>query len=821
LPTGITAIYGQQLFEIDLPTGWAWDSPTDLVGDAGTRGHIATYRGSVYEQTTGIVDVDVAARPVYVTADDKTKVAGESDPVLTYTVTAPTSVAGLVGGDALSGVLVRDAGEAPGTYAITQGSLTAGGNYTVVFTEGTLTITAAPLPPAPLPTGVTAVYGQQLSAIDLPTGWVWDAPTDLVGSVGTQGHSATFTPFSGSLFSANTGVVDVVVAARPVYVTADNKSKAESAPDPVLTYTVTAPVGATGLVGGDSLTGVLVRDAGETPGTYVIGQGSLSAGSNYVLWFTEGVLTITAAPLPPAVVPTGVTAVYGQQLSDISLPTGWVWDSPTDLVGSVGTQGHAATFTPYLGSLFSANTGVVDVVVSARQVFVRADDTSKVESAPDPALTYTVTPPAGVTGLVGGDTLTGSLVRVAGETPGTYPINQGSLTASGNYTVVFTPGVLVISSAPLPPAPLPTGVTAVYGQQLSAISLPTGWVWDSPTDLVGAVGTQGHGATYVPFSGSLFSANTGTVDVNVSARQVLVAADDKSKTEGDPDPTLTYTVTAPTSTTGLVGGDTLTGVLTRVAGETPGTYAINQGTLTAGSNYVVVFTPGVLTITAGSSVWVLDLPVPVVSLADADRVAQITNEVATSTPTRLAELAPGELARLADAQDQAGVINARAGDVSVSGVEWNIRVVAQVRDESHADHGLIRSLLADHQVVRVYDIWLENTLTGVRFTPPAGSTVGVSLTHESFGALANTHVTSVHDGLTPEVITHSRTGSTVSFEVSHFSLYAVSTPQGVSDPNQPPSGRLPYSGGNTLMLTLLALIALTTGIILKRRHTQH
>jgi hypothetical protein len=87
--------------------------------------------------------------------------------------------------------------------------------------------------------------------------------------------------------------------------------------------------------------------------------------------------------------------------------------------------------------------------------------------------------------------------------------------------------------------------------------------------------------------------------VTALKRPITVTAQNKSKTYGDPDPMLTFTVGG----SGLAIGDTLanvfSGALTRVPGEpvAGSPYAISQGTLVANSNYTVTgFTPGVLTI---------------------------------------------------------------------------------------------------------------------------------------------------------------------------------------------------------------------------------
>ena len=86
-----------------------------------------------------------------VTANSQSKVYGTADPSLTDTATGivNTTVDGVTIADtavtALTGHLVRASGEtvAGGPYAITQGTLTAGSNYTILFTGGSLSITPA------------------------------------------------------------------------------------------------------------------------------------------------------------------------------------------------------------------------------------------------------------------------------------------------------------------------------------------------------------------------------------------------------------------------------------------------------------------------------------------------------------------------------------------------------------------------------------------------------------------------------------------------------------------------------------------------------
>lgn len=137
-----------------------------------------------YTITYASGSMTVAPASLEVTADAQTKVYGTPDPNFTY------SVSGLVNGDNTSvftGSLTRDPGEDVGTYPITQGTLSAGGNYSIDFTGSKLTITKA---------------SQQIS-------WVQSL---LVGCNGTTQVTLTATASSGlpvTYTSANTNVATI------------------------------------------------------------------------------------------------------------------------------------------------------------------------------------------------------------------------------------------------------------------------------------------------------------------------------------------------------------------------------------------------------------------------------------------------------------------------------------------------------------------------------------------------------------------------------------------------------------------------------------
>jgi hypothetical protein len=103
-------------------------------------------------------NVSIFAKPLTVTATDRSKHVGASDPVLTY------SYSGLAASDTsapFTGVLGRDTGESPGNYAIRAGTLAGTGNYTIgTFNDGNFTITAFTGTSTTLPATVQGVSGE-------------------------------------------------------------------------------------------------------------------------------------------------------------------------------------------------------------------------------------------------------------------------------------------------------------------------------------------------------------------------------------------------------------------------------------------------------------------------------------------------------------------------------------------------------------------------------------------------------------------------------------------------------------------------------------
>ena len=243
-----------------------------------------------YKTLTGSKTVKITAKPLTITAEAKSKVYGEADPTLTYTKE------GLLEGDAITGALARAAGEDVGEYAITQGTLSAGDNYTITFTGAKLTINAADFAEDDVtakdyegiydgeahtitvtaPKSATVEYGTKKDSYDLK-----EAP-----SYTDAGEYTVYYKVSMPNINPVTGSQTIKISKKTLTITANAQEKVAGEKDPDLTYT------SDGLVEGDAITGALARAEGEGVGEYDITLGTLTAGDNYTIAFTGAKLTI-------------------------------------------------------------------------------------------------------------------------------------------------------------------------------------------------------------------------------------------------------------------------------------------------------------------------------------------------------------------------------------------------------------------------------------------------------------------------------------------------------------------------------------------------
>ena len=138
-------------------------------------------------------DFTITAVGLTVTADNKSKTYGGTDPELTYSITTGE----LESGDSFSGAITRASGENAGDYDITVGTLSAGTNYNITFIDGTFTITnAAPVAQngSDEVTEVSGISGDLTSLVTDPNGdpITFSLVTDVTSGILTVNNDGTF-----------------------------------------------------------------------------------------------------------------------------------------------------------------------------------------------------------------------------------------------------------------------------------------------------------------------------------------------------------------------------------------------------------------------------------------------------------------------------------------------------------------------------------------------------------------------------------------------------------------------------------------------------
>ena len=266
-------------------------------------------------------------------------------------------------------------------------------------------------------------------------------------------------------------------------------------------------------------------------------------------------------------------------------------DSFTGSLSRLG-NGNAGTHLIQQGTLalngkYSIDFRGADLIIDPKPVTVNAQQKEKAFGDADPALTYTSIPAT----LVGTDSFSGALGRVAGEEVGVHAITQGTLALGGNYALSFSPANLTITAKTITVNADPK--TKGYGDADPAFtftSSPALVGTDSFSGTLGRVAGEDvgdHAITQGTLAlGGNYALAFNPANLAVTAKTITVNADPKTKSYGDADPALTYT-----SSPALVGSDSFSGLLQRTAGETVAgsPYAIQQGTLALNGNYAITF----------------------------------------------------------------------------------------------------------------------------------------------------------------------------------------------------------------------------------------
>lgn len=512
---------------------------------------------------------NVAPKAITITADAKSKSFGAADPLLTAQITSGT----LSGSDTLTGTLSRAAGESIGTYLISRGTFGPGDNYTVTYIGANLTISATTI--TVTAASKTKQYGAtdplltyshtpSLNPGDTFTGTLSRNSGENVGSYSiTQGNLGLPAGYS-LVFIGET----LTITAKPLTITADNKSRNAGDPAPTFTFSHGA------LVSPNDISGVTfnffsntLTDTVTVPsldGSYSIRPSdavfSNGSASNYNITYVNGTYSVTSLLSQTLTWTTIGNKTYGTS------PTGTVTSSrsltPVTIVSNTplictvpnnaasgatvtllgvgvcelsasqpgdSTYGPATdvveTFTVLAAPLVitaSSPTGVrvgdaIPTITPSYATFVNSENSSVLTTQPTCVTSYTTSSAAG-----------------SNET------TSCSGAAAANYTISYVAGSFTVAAANNGngnnnnPAPTPTPVikqkttinwsnpaaifagTALSGSELKAIfSVPGTCVYTPALGTVLPEGSHTLSVTCTPTDGVNYEPLTTTVTIQV------------------------------------------------------------------------------------------------------------------------------------------------------------------------------------------------------------------------------------------------------------------------------------------------------------------
>ena len=427
----------------------------------------------------------ITPKSVTVTADNKSKVFGETDPKFT------AKVVGTLGNDTVEYTLSRETGEAVGKYEITVKGDKLQGNYTVTYVAGTLKITSQSIDPGTDPEKPNPDYTG--AKVNSPSDEVYDGKehkwiptvTDKADKKLEAGKDYTV-EYSIKNFK-DVGTVEVTITGIGNYSgTVKRSYKVTPKEYTVTTDSATKTYSGTALTAGGKVEGIVSgetveftttgsqTEVGTSKNTYELVWKSAKATNYKLAKESIGELTVKAKSIvPDDSDKTGITVSEpsdskydGKEHKEVLTVT----DTKTGKELVAGTD-YSVTYSSDL-----VNAGTVKVTVAGlgnysgsftktyritkRSVTLTSATVSKVYDGS--ALTNTSITVSG-DGFVEGEgasyEVTGSQT-VVGNSANSFEYKLNENTLASNYNITKVVGTLTITAAPAPVTP-PTSPTPV------------------------------------------------------------------------------------------------------------------------------------------------------------------------------------------------------------------------------------------------------------------------------------------------------------------------------------------------------------------------
>jgi hypothetical protein len=601
-----------------------------------------------YTVTANDGTLNVTPATLIGTADNKSRLYGETNPefTVTYTGFVNTQKASIVTGTLISST-TAETNSPVGNYPITLSGQTAP-NYTITYVDGTLSVTPAPLlvtadnnsraygQTNPIFTATIAGFVNAEDTNVLTGDLIFTTAAETNSPIGN--YSIEPSGLSATNYSLTFSNGTLTVSAFALTVTADNQSRPYGSANPTLTGTLA------GVQNGDNITAnyTTTADTNSSVGIYDIlphlvdPDGKLT---NYAISTNIGALHITSASL--TVTADNHSRTYGaanpaltgtlsgvQNGDDITAN----YSTVADLISPIGTYSIVPSLNDPNSKLtnYNVTTNNGTLTIASASLTVTADNQTRIYGSTNPTLTGTLT------GVQNGDGITASYSTVAAlaSPVGTYSIvpalndPNNKLT---NYNVAINDGIFTVTAAPLTVAA--NNQTRTYGATNPVFTGTLTGVLNSDniTASYSTIATALSPVASYEITPSLYDPDGKLVNYAVSVTngtlQITPAtltgtADNKSRLYGETNPvfTVTYTGFVNGETSALVTG-TLLSSTTAETNSPVGNYPITVLGQSA-PNYTIHYVDGMLSVTTAPLL---------VKADDKSRAYGHTNRVFTAT----------------------------------------------------------------------------------------------------------------------------------------------------------------------------------------------
>ncbi len=490
IPTGIKAYKDMTLADVELPSGFTWKDSTINVGNTGEHEFLATYTPSDLDNYNIIENIKIKvnvgkAKPSFTVPTDLVATYGDT----LADITLPSADNGTFSFAKDASTSVGNAGDNEFTLIFTPNDLD---NYDVVETKVIIKVNKADggviNPPVVSP--ITYNPNTKLENIPLSEGWVWDNKT-IVPTVNNHGYAATYknADLDNYYYQGDaTAVVNLVVnKARP-----NIPSKLSLIGYKTMTLaSVVLPESEDGVYSWNSdvdtelVLGTMTFSAKFTPNDL----------DNYEVIDNIEVVVDVSKMRPTYTIPTDLVATYGDTLESISLPQGFTWNNPTDLVGNAGDNKFFVTYTPDDTDNYAIVSDIPVIVKVNKKV-------ADLVTIPTVDTEYVYSPNNTLGDIQLGDGWTWddpSIVPTVGNSgyKATYtPVDSNNYDYSNQD---LNPTILVNVVKGTYDYEIPTYIWAYWGDTLEDVYLPLGFTFQDSLDTsVGEVGYQEFKVTYTP-----------------------------------------------------------------------------------------------------------------------------------------------------------------------------------------------------------------------------------------------------------------------------------------------------------------------------------